>query len=345
MNFRPGPVPRIRLTRFVLAATFGVALFLLTACGGSGGGGGESGASAEDYPDQAISYVQPFDPGGESDITARLQQQPLEEALGVSVTVSNQPGGGGALGWSDLTRTEPNGYTVMGYNLPHIILQPLVRDDAGYSTDQIEPVYTFEFTPNTMVVGPDSENGSLEEFIAAAEADPGAVTVGGSGEFTANHIGMLRLEQLADIDLTYVPFSGTGAAVPALLGGQVDALMTYNTAALDVQDQGATVIAVASEEPVSNLPDAPTFTGLGYELVGGAYRGAAVPPDTPDEIKNTLAEAFREVNNNPEVVEQMRELGFEIVNMGPQESEEFIEEQRLENIELLEDLGLIEGGT
>ncbi|MGH3355898.1 MAG: tripartite tricarboxylate transporter substrate-binding protein, partial [Nocardioidaceae bacterium] len=97
------------------------------------------GAAAEEYPTKQVQYITPFDPGGESDVTARLQQQALEDALGQPVVVSTRPGGGGAVGWSELaTGTAADGYTVMGANLPHILLQPLARGDAGYETKDIK---------------------------------------------------------------------------------------------------------------------------------------------------------------------------------------------------------------
>lgn len=324
-----------------MVALAAVPVVALAGCGGGGGNGQGSGAG-EDYPSQPVKYVIPFDPGGESDITARLQQGPLEEALGVSVTVTNQPGGGGALAWSELTRTEPDGYTIMGHNLPHIILQPLTREDAGYETDQIKPVYIFESTPNALVVAPDSELDTLDAFIREAKENPGDISVGGSGEFTANHVGTLQLGELTGTEFTYVPFSGTGSAVPALQGGQVDALMTYNTAAPDLVEQGAKVLAVASEERAPNLPDVPTFEEQGIDLQEGAYRGAAVPPETPDEIVNTLADAFREVNQDPQVREEMEQLGFIIEDLGPEESRQLTQDLRDDYTKLLRDLDLIE---
>lgn len=330
-----GPGALVRLMLVVLVA---VALAVVAGCGGS------QGSSGEDYPSQPVNYVIPFDPGGESDTTARLQQRPLEEALdGTSVTVSNEPGGGGSLGWSNLVNsTEPDGYTIMGHNLPHIILQPLTRDDAGFETDDLKQVYIFESTPNALIVSEDSQYETVEEFIAAAEEEPGSISVGGSGEFTSNHVATLQLAQQNDVEVQYVPFTGTGSATTSLQNGQVDALMTYNTAAPDLVEQGAKVLAVADTERAPNLPDVPTFEEEGYELDEAAYRGVAVPPETPDNVVNTLAEAFREVNNDPEVEQQMEDLGFIIENMGPEESEEFTAERREENEQLLRELDLID---
>jgi tripartite-type tricarboxylate transporter receptor subunit TctC len=313
------------------------ALAMLTGCAEQSDTGG---AAAQDFPTKQISYVIPFDPGGESDVTARLQQQALEKALGQSVVVSNRPGGGGAVGWSELANdTRGDGYTVMGANLPHVVLQPLARDDAGYETEDLKWVYIFESTPNAFVVPKDSPYNSLQEFVAAAKNSK--LTVGGSSDFSANHMGTLALNDTAGIDLTYVPFSGTAAATPALLGGQVNALMTYNTEAIDLQNQGAKVLAVASEKRLEELPDVPTFKEEGFDIVEGAWRGVVVPPDTPDEIVQQLADAFRQVNQDPQVRQKMKNLGFHLEDMGPQEAAEFTAQRKQAAQKLLQRFGLI----
>ena len=200
---RTNKLPALVRTKWSLLAILTALTAALVAAGCGGG-------SSENYPSQPIEYIIPFDPGGESDTTARLQQQRLEEALdGTSVTVSNQPGGGGSVGWSSLVNNiESNGYTIMGHNLPHIILQPLTRDDAGYETDALKQVYIFESTPNALIVPEDSPYNNVEEFIAAAQEDPGSISLGGSGEFTSNHVATLQLAQQNDVELQYVPFTG-----------------------------------------------------------------------------------------------------------------------------------------
>ncbi|MPZ62684.1 MAG: PhnD/SsuA/transferrin family substrate-binding protein [Propionibacteriales bacterium] len=297
-------------------------------------------AAAEQYPEQQIEYVIPFDPGGESDVTARLQQQALEETLGQDIVVTNRPAGGGTVAWSDLaTGTTPDGYTIMGANLPHILLQPLAQD-AGYKTEDIKWAYIFESTPNALLVSKDSPYDTLEEFVAAAKDKK--MAVGGSSSFSANHMGTLALDQEAGVDLTYVPFDGTADASPALLGGQIDALMSYNTEALALQEEGAKVLAVASEERLSELPDAPTFKEAGYDIVDGAWRGVAVPPDTPQEIVDKVADAFEQVNQDPQVRRRMEKLGFHLEDMGPEESAEFTEQRLADARELLERFDMLE---
>ena len=319
-----------------IAGTIAVA-FAVAGCGG-GAGGGEG--SANDFPQKRLDYILPFDAGGESDITARLQQEKLAEVLGQPVNVSYKPGGGGALGWSELTRTAPDGYKFMGSNLPHIILQPMLRDDAGYQTEDLKQVYIFQSTPNALLVPADSDIETLDDFIAAAKEKPGAMSVGGSGDFTANHIGTLMLNDMADVDVTYTPFSGTGTAVPALLGGHVDALMSYTPQISQLGDQ-VRAIAVATEERMPGLPDVPTFAEQGHDLVDGAYRGVSVPKDTPDDVVQVLADAFEEVNQDPALVSAFEEQAFVLENYGPEESAQLTEERTAVYEDLLTRLELV----
>lgn len=302
----------------------------------------EAADTAKKYPTKPINYVLPFDPGGESDITARIQQKPLEEVLGTNIVVQYKAGGGGALGWQELvTSTDPDGYTIMGSNLPHIILQPLVRDDAGYDTNELVPIYYFQATSNILAVAKDSDINSVDEFVEFAKANPGAITLAGSGSYSANHLGVLVFNKIAGIETTYIPETGSGGAIPQLLGGHVTGLMTYTTMGINHSDD-LKILAVASEERVPALPDIPTFKELGYDYVEGAYRGISGPPGLPQDILDTLAAAFAEVNAQPEYLEKMQEMGFEILDLNPEESKKLIVERQTYYETILKDLGLID---
>jgi tripartite-type tricarboxylate transporter receptor subunit TctC len=284
------------------------------------------GVALAQYPEEPITYIIPFNPGGESDVTARFQEPHLEEKLGVDVVVTHRPGGGGAVAWSEFQRSaEPDGYTIIGVNIPHIVAQPVQRADAGYDTFDWEIITWFHFTPNALIVRKDSPFETLDDLIAYAKENPQVVTIGGSGTFSANHLEMLRLEKEADIDLTYIPFTGTGPLPAALLGGHVSALMNYTMVGAEMADE-VRVLAVASEERVTALPDAPTFTELGYDIVGGAYRGVAAPKGTPPEIVEKLAEVFGEVN---ELIREKQEpLGFVMTDFTGQEAVDLVETMR-----------------
>ncbi|MDF1536839.1 MAG: tripartite tricarboxylate transporter substrate binding protein [bacterium] len=267
-----------------------------------------AGIAFAEYPEKPITYIIPFNPGGESDVTARFQEPILEEVLGVDVNVNHKPGGGGAVAWSEFQRTaKPDGYTVIGVNIPHIIGGPMLRKNSGYETDGFGLVMWFHFTPNALVVNANSPFKTLKDFIDYAKEHPKVITVGGSGSYSANHLEMLRLEREAGIKLTYIPHTGTGPLVPAILGGHLSALMTYSMPPVQLGDK-VRVLAVASDERVEALPDAPTFKEQGYDIVGGAFRGVAAPKGTPKAVIDKLADAFTRANKK--IAEKQLPLGF-----------------------------------
>jgi tripartite-type tricarboxylate transporter receptor subunit TctC len=297
-------------------------------------------SAAGDYPSKPLTYIVCFNPGGESDITARIQEQPLKKAFGQEVVIAYKIGGGGSVGWSELVQSKPDGYTIAGDNLPHIILQPLERGNAGYKTLDLKQVYIFESTPNLLVVRKDSKYQTLKDLIEDARKNPGVLTVGGSGSSTANDLGTAMLNKVAGIKLTYIPFPGTGAAVPALLGGHVTALMTFST--MGVQYKGKfRALAIASEERMDVLPDVPTFKELGYDVVEGAYRGVVAPPDTPGNVVKYLADTFEKVMKDPTVKKRMDENGFKTEFMGPEAATALVKKKMAEYEILMTELGRI----
>ena len=294
-------------------------------------------AQAANFPTKPVNYLIPFNPGGESDIFARAQQPLLEKELKQSVLISYKTGGGGSVGWNDLVRSKPDGYSTAGFNLPHIILQPLQRKTSGFETKDIEPVMIFMNTPNILAVPANSPYKTLAEFIEAAKAKPGALTLGGSGSSSANHIGVVRLNKLAGVNISYVPFTGTGDAMPAFLGGHVAGLMTYTTMATQYKND-MRVLAVATAERFPALPDVPTFKELGYDIVEGAYRGLAVPPKTPKEIIDILYRACAQVNADPDFAKRMLEMGFLLENLDPAASAKLVDKLTVEYSAMLDDL-------
>jgi tripartite-type tricarboxylate transporter receptor subunit TctC len=165
----------------------------------------------------------------------------------------------------------------------------------------------FHFTPNVLVVSKDSPFKTLDDFIQFAKKKPFVGTVGGSGTYSANHLETLRLMKAAGIDLTYVPYTGTGPVIPALMGGHIKAAMSYSPMSVNYKDKFRT-LAVAAEERVPAMPDVPTFKELGYDIVGGAFRGVAAPLGTPQPVVDRLAKAFTEANKK--ISQKQLDLGF-----------------------------------
>ena len=295
--------------------------------------------AATAFPDKAINYIIPFGPGGESDISARLQEPAFKKLTGQTLAIQYKPGAGGAASWSQLNGMAGDGYTVMGTNLPHLVLQPLEKK-VGYETDDITTVFWFHYTPDALLVHADSPVKSLKDFIEAARKAPGTITLSGSGTNSANHLAQRQFDKMAGIKTTYVPFGGTGPSNTALLGSQVAGSWGYTTVQMQL---GAKVrcLAVAMEQRHPKLPDCPTFKEQGFDLVGGAYRGVAVPKSTPAPVQARLAELLAKVNADPEFVRKMEEGGFALMNVGPAEMPAFMAQIKGRYEALAKEMGIV----
>ncbi|MBK0327853.1 tripartite tricarboxylate transporter substrate binding protein [Rhodobacteraceae bacterium F11138] len=270
-------------------------------------------AQAQDFPPPKVDYIIPFGPGGESDITARFQQPFFEKIFGSQLVVSYKPGGGGAVGWSQLNSMADDGSVIMGTNLPHIIVKPK-QGNVGFETEDIVNVYMFHYTPDAIVVRADSPYQTLDDLIADAKENPRKVTFSGSGKGTANHLVSVKFDQLAETETTYVAFKGTGAAVTALLGDQVSAEWGYTTVGV-AQGEKVRLLAVAMEERHPAFPDVPTFRELGYDIVSGAYRGIAVPKGASEETRQAVSDAIAKINADKEFRQKMIDGGFALLDV------------------------------
>jgi tripartite-type tricarboxylate transporter receptor subunit TctC len=279
-----------------------------------------------EYPEKPVRYYIAFAPGGESDIAARLQQNVWRRKYGQELVVESKPGAGGALAWSQLNGYPGDGYTVMGTNLPHIVLQPL-EGNVQYQTDDITNVIFFNYTPDAIVVRAESPFKTYQEFIAAAKAKPGTLNLAGSGTNSANHAAHERLNQAAGIKTTYVAFKGTGDLVASLLGGHVDGAMSYSSFAL-AQKGKTRSLANATPQRLAYFPDVPTFRELGIDWVDGAYRGIGMPKSTPEELRKRVSDMFAEINRDPEFRKAMTDQGLEIVDVTYDKMPAFLEERK-----------------
>jgi len=293
---------------------------------------------AHAYPDKPVQYVIPFAPGGESDIAARLQAQMFQAKYKQEMIVVNKPGAGGALAWSQMNAMPGDGYTIVGVNLPHIVLQPL---EAGtqYKTADITPVYFFHYTPDAIVVANDSPFKTFADLVRAAREKPEAVSLAGSGTNSANHVAQVRLDREQRIRTTYVPFKGTGDLVSSILGGHVSAAMSYST--LAIQQKGKMrMLAVATEKRLPQFPDVPTFKELGMNWVDGAYRGIAVPKSTPPAVRKQVSDMMDAINKDPDLRRRMVEGGFEVTDIPLEAVPAFVAERSREYLNSAKALGL-----
>jgi tripartite-type tricarboxylate transporter receptor subunit TctC len=208
-----------------------------------------------------------------------------------------------------------------------------------YKTDDITPVYWFHYTPDALVVPENSALKTFADFIKTAKDQPSKLNLGGSGLNSANHAAHERLNQVFGIKTTYVPFKGTGDMTMAVLGGHVDAGMSYT--AFAVNNKGKVrALAVAMDRRHPLMPDVPTFKELGADWVDGAYRGIGVPKTTSVEVRRRLAELWAALNADPEMKELAAKSGFELVNVGVEGMDAFMKERVRVYTEVGKQMGL-----
>lgn len=311
-------------------------ILLLTATVAFAGGDKEE----TEFPTKSITYIIPFNPGGQSDVTAQYQKPMLEDSLGVSVVIKHIAGAGGAVGWSTLVKSEPDGYTICGNNIPHIIAQPLSREDAGYTTEELEPLYLFQTTPIGLAVLKDSPYKTLDEFVAYAKAHPEEITIGGSGTYSGHHLALLLFQKLTGTKFTYIPSTGAAPSVANFLGGHTDALFA-NSNDLVTHNDEIIILGMGTEERFGLLPEAPTFIEQGVDMTAGIDRGVCVPQGTPEEVIAVLEDAFREACTDPDFMAKMEEMGMVVRNMGASEFKAYIERMTGIYKDTMEELGLL----
>jgi tripartite-type tricarboxylate transporter receptor subunit TctC len=281
---------------------------------------------AQSCPEKNVLYYQAFPPGGESDLSARHQQIVLKKkCAAIDTVIQYKAGAGGGLMWSQLNQLPADGLNVVGVNLPHIVFQPL-EGQVQYKTPDIAPVFWFHYTPDILVVPESSKIKNFADFIKAAKADPGKMSLGGSGLNSANHAAHERLNAAFAMKTNYIPYKGTGDMAIAVIGAQIDGSMTYTPFAIANKGK-VRGIAVAMEARHPLLPDVPTFKELGVNWVDGAYRGIAMPKATSVTAMKKISDQWRALNNDPEMKELAAKAGFELVNVGVEEMPAFMAEK------------------
>ncbi len=296
-------------------------------------------AQAQPCPDKNLMYWQAFPPGGESDISARHQQMVLKKkCAAIDAVIQYKAGGGGALMWSTINTLPGDGANSVGVNLPHMVLQP-IEGIVQYKTEDVTPVYWYHYTPDALVVPENSPFKTFADFIKAAKATPARYNLGGSGLNSANHAAHQRLNQSFGIQTTYVPFKGTGDMTMAVLGGHIDAAMSYTAFGINNKTK-VRVLAVAMDKRHPLLPEVPTFRELGADWVDGAYRGIGVPKSTPPEARRRLSDLFAALNADAEMKELAFKSGFELIDVGVDKMDAFMKERTKVYTDVARQMGL-----
>jgi tripartite-type tricarboxylate transporter receptor subunit TctC len=275
-------------------------------------------ASAESYPEKPITFIVPYSPGGGSDQQARRLQPGLEKALGVQVRIVYKTGGGGAVGFNELWRSKPDGYTISNVVVPNIVITSK-GEDVGFKPGEFEYIGMTASALGALMVPKGSKYSNLQEFVAAAKANPGKLTVAGVGSTGAANYA--ELAGILGIDTAYVPVSGgVGKMIPMLQGNHVDAGMTASSHAVK---HAATVdtIVVAGTEPSEALPGIPNEPKWTYTTTWGVM----APPGTPADRVAILNKALLEATADPAVRDLVVKNGLTPIRQSPAEAKAYVE--------------------
>ncbi|MDQ0337960.1 tripartite-type tricarboxylate transporter receptor subunit TctC [Caldalkalibacillus uzonensis] len=309
----------------LLSITLMMALFL-SAC--------SSSTSVEDYPNRNIITINPFSAGGTTDVNLRLIESLWTDYFETNMVIEYKTGAGGEVGFTELAKAKPDGYTIGAINTPHIILQPLGRP-TEFDTDSFDILVRLVSDPQVLAVRADSEFDRLDQFIDHLKQNPRSLTVGMTGTLTGDHLTTLMFMDRAGVEVNPTPFQGAADQVAALLGGHVDAIMG-NVGDVAKEPQQFKVLAVATEERHEWLPDAPTFKEQGIDLVAAIDRGLAMPKGSPREAYEKLYEALEKITDLPEYLEGMENAGLPPAFLSGDEWAKLIEEQKQEAESILE---------
>jgi tripartite-type tricarboxylate transporter receptor subunit TctC len=297
------------LSIFVLLASFGA-------------------AAQETYPSKPITMIVPFPPGGVADIVGRPLAASMEKTLKQPVVVVNRAGAGGAVGMTAAAKAPPDGYTVL-MTLSSIsifpVSDPINGKPAPYELADFAPIALVTADPTVLVVRADSPYRTIQDFIAAAKANPAKINYSSSGVYGTLHVAMEMFANAAGIKLFHVPYQGGGPALTALLGGQVEALAS-GPAPAAAQMKAGKVRALAGwgAKRVPVLPEVPTFKELGYgDVEFYIWAGLVAPAATPGPAQQRLREAVRNAMQDAAFTGAMEKVGSPVTYLDAPEFKKF----------------------
>ncbi|MCX7313349.1 MAG: tripartite tricarboxylate transporter substrate binding protein [Hyphomicrobiales bacterium] len=264
------------------------------------------------YPSQAIKFIVPYAAGGLPDTTARIAGLRLQEKIGQNVVVENRPGGAGSVAVSALSQAPADGYTLMVTDGSTVTVNPALFKSLSYNAKDVVPIALLGRAPLFLAVNASVPVNSLKEFIDYVKAHPGEINYGSSGVGSPHHLSMEAMKAALGLQMTHVPYRGTGQSVPALLGGHVQVLFSaYPSLAAALADKRVRLLATNGAQPSPQAPDVPPIASVipGYDLA--TMVGLFARVGTPQAILKKLDDESIAVVKLPETRKQMEGAGIE----------------------------------
>jgi tripartite-type tricarboxylate transporter receptor subunit TctC len=291
------------------------------------GAAGTANAASATYPDKSrsINFIVAYPPGGGTDTTARVMTPLLEKEMGLPVTIVNKGGAGGQLGFTEIARAKPDGYTIGYLILPTVITIYLDPDrKAVFSKKSFDLLAMQDSDPGVIGVKGDSPYKTMKELMDAAKAKPGTIRACTSGIMSDDHIAAMMTEQAAGVKLAIVHFDGGGPSRTAVLGGHVE-IYFGNASEIRSQVMGGEmrILAVLDKKRSRFYPEVKTAEEQGYPVFSGVHRGVGMPVGAPKEVRETLIKALKNVITGDEFTKKMEKILYDTLYMDPQKYSAF----------------------
>src|SRR5262245_43481678 len=287
-------------------------------------------APAADYPTKPITLIIGFAPGGPSDVMARILTRKMEEIVKQPFVVENRAGAGGGIAGAAVARATPDGYTVLLATGSLLAINVSLYKNLGYDPEKdFDPIILIGTQTNVLYVHPSMPAKTFPEFLDYAKANPGKLSFGSGGNGTPAHLAgeMLKIE--AKLDMTHVPFRGTGPALQSVIAGHVPMAFNPPPPLLPhIQSGAIRALAVSTLKRTAALPDVPTIAELGFPgFDATTWHSFVVPAGTPKDITAALNRAAVAALTDPEGRKALTELGVDVVGSTPEELRDYIKSE------------------
>jgi tripartite-type tricarboxylate transporter receptor subunit TctC len=283
---------------------------------------------AADYPSKPITLMIGFAPGGPSDVMARILTKKMEEILKQPLVIENRAGAGGSIAGAAVARAAPDGYTVLLATGSLLAINVSLYKNLGYDPEKdFEPISMIGTQTNVLYLHPSVPATSLDQLIAYAKANKLSFGSGGNG--TPAHLAGELLKLQAKIDITHVPFRGTGPALQAVIGGHVP--MAFNPPSpLIPHIQSGTIraLAITTLKRTAVLPEVPTIAESGFPgFEATTWHALVAPAGTPKDVITTLHHATAATVTDPAVRKALTDLGVDVVGGTPEQLRAYVKSE------------------
>ena len=300
-----------------------------------------SALAQQGYPNKPIRFVMPYPPGGSSEILARPIAAELTKNLGQSVFIDFKPGGGTTIGADMIAKSAPDGYNIVMMLTAHAVNASLMPKLPYDTLKDFASITLAATLPLAVVVNAQSPIRSMADLIAAAKANPGKLNYASAGPGNTSHLSVEYFKSVVGIDMTHVPYKGSGPAITALLGREVDLMFDSLSSSLpQIQAGKFRAIGVSTLKRSRVLPEVPTIHEQGIKGfdVSGWYAILAAA-GTPAPIVHKLNAEFIKAMNMPEARQRIEAAGYDIVGSTPAELDLFIKAEITRWAKVVKDSG------